>query len=58
LNITATQRAQDKTAAGDESREVADRQAIEQGEDEGMVVPHDVTPDQHNRKNLDAIAAR
>jgi hypothetical protein len=58
LNRTATQRAQDKTVTSDQSREAADRLAIERGEDDGMVVHQDVTFNVHNRKDLNAITAR
>jgi hypothetical protein len=58
LNSTATQRAQEKTAGGERSREVADRLAIERGEDDGMIIPQDATSHIHNSKDLNAITAR
>jgi len=58
LNGTATQRAQDITATGDQSREAADRLAIERGEDDGMIIRQDVTVSAHNRRDLNVITAR
>jgi hypothetical protein len=55
LNSTATQRAQEKTAGCDQSREAADRLAIERGEDDGMIVHQDATSNVHNSKDLNAI---
>ena len=52
------QRAQDKIATGDQSREAADRLAIERGEDDGMVVRQGVTFNVHNSKDLNADTAR
>ena len=43
MNSTATQRAQDKTVTSDQSREAADRLAVERGEDDGMIMHQDVT---------------
>jgi len=53
-----TQRAQDKATTGDESREAADRLAVEQGEDDGMIVHQDVMPNVHNKKDINAITTR
>ena len=58
MNRAATQRAQDITATGDQSREAADRLAIERGEDDGMVVRQGVTFNVHNSKDLNADTAR
>jgi len=58
LNDIATQRAQDIIATSDQSREAADRLAIERGEDDGMIIRQDVTASAHNRKDLNAITTR
>jgi hypothetical protein len=58
LNRAATQRAQDITATSDQSREAADRLAIEPGEYDGMVVRLGVTFNVHNSKDLNADTAR
>jgi hypothetical protein len=58
LNSTATQRAQDKTATGDQYREAADRLAVERGEDDGMIVLQGVITKLHNGKDLNASTAR
>jgi len=55
---TVTQRAQEKTVAGDRSREAADRLAIERGEDEGMIIHQDVTSNVQNSKEFHAITTR
>jgi hypothetical protein len=58
LNRAATQRAQDITATSDQSREAADRLAIEPGEYDGMVVRQGVTFNVRNSKDLNADTAR
>ena len=40
------------------SREDADRQAIERGEDDGMIVHQSATSSAHNRRDLNAITER
>jgi hypothetical protein len=55
LNRTATQRAQDNIATGDQSREAADLLAIERGEDDGMIVHQSASLNVHNSKDLNAI---
>jgi hypothetical protein len=52
LNRTVTQRAKDKAASGDMSREAADRLAIERGEDDGMIVHQGVTSNVQNSKEI------
>jgi hypothetical protein len=52
------QRAQDNTASDDQSREKADRLAIERGEDDGMIIHQDATSNIHNSKDLNAITTR
>ena len=39
-------------------REEADRQAIERGEDDGMIVNQSAASNAHNRRDLDAISGR
>ena len=39
-------------------REEADRQAIERGEDDGMIVNQSVASSANNRRDLNAISAR
>jgi len=58
LNGTAAQRAEEKTVASDQSLEVADCQANERGEDEGMIVHLDATSNIHNSKDLNDITTR
>jgi len=58
LNRTVAQRAQDNTTSDDQSREAADRLAIEHGEDDGMIIHQDATSNIHNSKDLNAITAR
>ena len=57
MNSTATQRAQDIIATGDQSREAADLVAIELGEDDGMIVHQSVSLNVHNSRDLNAITA-
>jgi hypothetical protein len=52
------QRAQDNTASDDQSREAADRLAIERGEDDGMIIHQDATSSIHNSKDLNAITTQ
>ena len=52
------QRAQDKIATGDQSREAADLLAIERGEDDSMIVHQSASLNVHNSKDLNAITAR
>jgi len=61
LNSIATQPAQDKAATGDRTRgtrQDIDRQAMERGENEGMIVPQGVTFIIDNGRNPDAITTR
>jgi hypothetical protein len=58
LNRTVTQRAQDNTASDAQSREAADRLAIERGEDDGMIVCQDAISNIHNSSDFNAITAR
>jgi hypothetical protein len=58
LNSTATLWAQDNTVTSNQSREAADRLAIERGEDDGMIIRQDVTESAHNRRDLNVITAR
>jgi hypothetical protein len=58
LSSSATHTAQDNTASDDQSRDAADRLAIERGEDDGMVVRQGVTFNVHNSKDLNADTAR
>jgi hypothetical protein len=53
-----TQRARNKTASDNKSREAVDRLAIERGEDDGMIIHQDATSNIHNSKDLNAITAR
>jgi hypothetical protein len=39
-------------------REESDRQAIERGEDDGMIVKQSVASSAHNRRDLNAISGR
>jgi len=58
LSSSETQPAQDNTACDDQSREVADRLAIERGEDDGMIVHQVAISNMNNSKDLNAITAR
>jgi hypothetical protein len=61
LNNIATQPAQDTAATGSRTRnaqEEFDHQAMERGENEGMIVHQGMTSIVHSRKNPDAIATR
>ena len=44
--------------ATESSREDADRQDIERGEDDGMIVHQSATSSAHNRRDLNAITER
>jgi hypothetical protein len=52
------QRAQDNTASDDQSREAADRLAIERGEDDGMIIHQDAASNIDNGRDLNAITTR
>jgi hypothetical protein len=55
LSSSEAQPAQDNTASDDQSREAADRLAIERGEDDGMIIHQDATSNIHNNKDLNVI---
>jgi len=55
LSSSEAQPAQDNTASDDQSREAADRLAIERGEDDGMIVHQSASLNVHNNKDLNAI---
>jgi hypothetical protein len=55
LSSSETQPAQDNTASDDQSREAADRLAIERGGNDGMIVHQGVYSNVHNNKDLNAI---
>jgi hypothetical protein len=46
---------QNNTANDDQSRETADRLAIEQGDDDGMIVHQSMSLNIHNSKDIYAI---
>jgi hypothetical protein len=52
LNRSVIQRAKDKAASGDMSRQAADRLAIERDEDDGMIVRQGVTSNVQNSKEI------
>ena len=58
MNSTATQRAEEKTVASDQPLEVADRLAIERGEEDGMIIHQDANSNIHNSKDLNDITTR
>jgi len=57
LSSSEAQPAQDNTASDDQSREAADRLAIECGEDDGMIIHQNATSNIHNSKDLNGITA-